>query len=162
MTWRTATPADEPALRRMMHALYVEDPSTVAMTDAKIERTLAALARDPVRGIVVVLDHADPTRDGAPAGYALLCSFWSNELGGEVCILDELYVAAAARGRGAATSLVAGLLARTAPWFRDAVAVELEVTPTNARARALYERLGFAPLKNAVMRAVLPVASATP
>jgi GNAT superfamily N-acetyltransferase len=150
MTWRTATPADEPALRRMMHALYVEDPSSVAMTDAKIDRTLAALARDPVRGVAVVLVDAANT----PEGYALLCSFWSNELGGEVCILDELYVAAAARGRGAATSLVSGLRARTTPWFRDAVAIELEVTPGNARARALYERLGFAPLKNAVMRAV--------
>ncbi len=154
MTWRTATSADDQALRRMMHALYAEDPSTVAMTDEKIERTLATLARDRVRGVAVVLDDAQGV-PGAPAGYALLCSFWSNELGGEVCILDELYVAASARGRGAATSLASGLLARTTPWFRDAVAVELEVTPGNARARALYERLGFAPLKNAVMRALV-------
>lgn len=157
MTWRTANAADEPALRRMMHALYVEDPSTVPMTDAKIARTLRTLSNEPVRGLAIVLD--DDAAPGAPAGYALLCSFWSNELGGEVCILDELYVAASARDRGAATSLVAGLLARTTPWFRDAVAVELEVTPNNARARALYERLGFAPLKNAVMRAVMPEAS---
>jgi len=33
------------------------------------------------------------------------------------------------------------------------VNVELEVTPSNARARALYERLGFRPYKNALMRA---------
>jgi GNAT superfamily N-acetyltransferase len=153
MTWRTATDADFPALRRMMHALYVEDPSTVAMTDAKIDRTLAMLTREPVRGVAVVLDHREGA--GPLEGYALLCSFWSNELGGEVCVLDELYVGASARGRGAATALVSGLRARTTPWFRDAVAIELEVTPNNTRARALYERLGFAPLKNAVMRAVL-------
>ena len=82
----------------MMHALYVEDPSTVSMTNEKIERTLAMLTRDPVRGVAVVFD-----RDGAASGYALLCAFWSNELGGEVCILDELYVVAAARGHGGAT-----------------------------------------------------------
>ena len=87
------------------------------------------------------------------AGYALLCSFWSNELGGEVCIIDELFVAPGERGRGYATELVQGLCARQLPWFRDAVAVELEVTPGNARARQLYERLGFCPYKNALMRA---------
>ena len=85
-------------------------------------------------------------------GYAFLCSFWSNELGGEVCVVDELYVAPAARGRGAATALITGLTRRGLPWFREAVAVELEVTPGNTRARALYERMGFAPYKNALMR----------
>lgn len=154
-TWRAATRADEPALRRMMHALYVEDPSVHAMTEEKITRTLAMLAAQPMRGLAVVLEAA--AADSSVDGYALLCSFWSNELGGEVCVLDELYVVAGARGRGAATALVRGILQRTSSWsaFRDCVAVELEVTPNNARARALYERLGFAPLKNAVMRALV-------
>lgn len=151
--WRAATKADEPALRRMMHALYVEDPSVHAMNDEKITRTLAALDAHPLRGLAVVLGE----HGAAPQGYALLCSFWSNELGGEVCVLDELYVGAPARGHGAATELVRGIVTRTSPWpaFRDCVAVELEVTPNNARARALYERVGFLPLKNAVMRALV-------
>jgi GNAT superfamily N-acetyltransferase len=86
-------------------------------------------------------------------GYALLCSFWSNELGGEVCIIDELYVVPSARGRGIGTGLVTSLLRRELPWFERAVNVELEVTPGNARARALYERLGFRAYENALMRA---------
>jgi hypothetical protein len=32
-------------------------------------------------------------------GYALLISFWSNELGGEVCNIDELFVAPVYRRR---------------------------------------------------------------
>ncbi len=76
-----------------------------------------------------------------------------NELGGEVCIIDELYVAPSARSRGVAGALVTGLLRRELPWFERAVSVELEVTTGNARARALYERLGFRPYKNALIRA---------
>lgn len=131
----------------MVAALYVEDPSTQPMTTAKIDRTILTLRQQPARGRAVVFDMG-----GRPHGYALLCSFWSNELGGEVCVLDELYVDPPFRGRGASTELVTGLLDATLPWFNDAVAIELEVTPTNARARALYQRLGFAPYKNALMR----------
>jgi GNAT superfamily N-acetyltransferase len=131
----------------MVVALYAEDPAPVQVTRAQIERTLDELAAHPVRGCCLVWDSGD----GAE-GYALLCSFWSNELGGEVCIVDELYVQPRARGNGAATTLVLGLGSGAWPWFRDAVAVELEVTPSNVRARALYERLGFAAYKNALMR----------
>ena len=150
--WRDATPADHEALTSLVLALYREDPATVPMTTEKVERTLAVLAAEPVRGRAVVLEV-----EGVIAAYALLCSFWSNELGGEVCILDELYVAESHRGRGLATSFVKGLVGRVLPWFSSAVAVELEVTPSNARARALYERLGFEPCKNAMMRCVRPV-----
>lgn len=135
----------------MMVALYVEDPSPETVTVASSLRTLARLRDEPVRGTAMVLED-----DGGVAGYALLASFWSNELGGVICVVDELYVAPPHRGRGLATWFVGELARATAPWvpagFREAVALELEVTPHNARARALYERLGFAPKKNAVLR----------
>jgi ribosomal protein S18 acetylase RimI-like enzyme len=40
--------------------------------------------------------------------------------------------------------------------WNDFVAVRLEVTPTNARARRLYERLGFSSHKNETMQFRLP------
>ena len=146
---RAATPADHEELVRMIEALYVEDPSPHAPTAAGARRTLAKLGGDPGRGVAAVIVDGD----GRACGYALLIAFWSNELGGEICVIDELWVAPSARGRGVATWFVQLLLARRAPWFQDAVAVELEVTPSNARARALYERLGFAVKKNATLRA---------
>jgi ribosomal protein S18 acetylase RimI-like enzyme len=41
-------------------------------------------------------------------------------------------------------------------FFEHAVAFELEVTGRNTRARALYERLGFVPRKNASLRLLRP------
>ncbi|HEY8086837.1 MAG TPA: GNAT family N-acetyltransferase [Polyangiaceae bacterium] len=144
---RAATPADRGSLVAWMHALYVEDPSPDPMTAEKAARTLDTLEREPSRGQAVVLEAS-----GAPAGYALLASVWSNELGGVVCVVDEIYVAPSHRGRGLATWLVRSLLERSTPWFGDAVAFELEVSPDNVRARALYERLGFRAKRNAVLR----------
>lgn len=57
------------------------------------------------------------------------------------------------RSHGVATELVTGLSRRELPWFEHAVSIELEVTPHNTRARALYERLGFRAYENALMRA---------
>jgi GNAT superfamily N-acetyltransferase len=130
-----------------MLALYEEDPAPTPVTLAGALRTLRKLEAEPVRGRAVL--HGDGFGIDA---YALLCSFWSNELGGEVCIVDELYVVPSARHRGIASRLIAGLAGRELAWFRDAVALELEVTPGNVRARALYARLGFAAYKNALMR----------
>ena len=148
MDWREARADEREAVVELVLALYREDPAPEPIGAEQVARTLARLAAEPLRGVAVVIDG-----ERRLAGYALLCSFWSNELGGEVCIIDELFVTPADRGRGRATQLVQGLCQRTLPWFRDAVAVELEVTPSNRRARALYERLGFQPYKNALMRA---------
>jgi GNAT superfamily N-acetyltransferase len=149
MRWRQARAEDDRALVEHMLGLYAEDPGAAPVGAEQCQRTLLRLRGEPVRGVALALEG-----DAAVTGYALLCSFWSNELGGEVCIIDELFVAPSARGRGAATELVSGLFERRLPWFADAVAIELEVTPGNTRARQLYQRLGFRPYKNALMRAL--------
>jgi len=148
MGWRELTEDDDDRVVEHMLGLYAEDPAPAPVSAEQCRRTLQRLRAERVRGVAIGWQGPHGL-----AGYAILCSFWSNELGGEVCIIDELFVAPGERGRGHATELVQGLCARQLPWFRDAVAVELEVTPGNERARQLYERLGFRPYKNALMRA---------
>ena len=138
--WRAATPADDDAVVRLSLALFTEDPSPEAVTEERIRRTLATFRAEPLRGRTVVLDL-----DAHIAGYAFLPTYWSNELGGEICIVDELYVEPTSRNRGHASALLTSLRG-------GSVALELEVTPKNVHARALYERLGFREKKNAVMR----------
>ena len=137
--WRTAAPADDDAIVTSSLALYVEDPTPEQpQPDARsVRRTLAALRAEPLRGRAVVLDLG-----GDVCGHAFLISFWSNELGGDVCTIDELYVAPRARGAGHATALLEELARGRR--YPNAVALQLEVTPQNARAHALYRRLGFA------------------
>lgn len=142
--WRPATPADDDAVVALSLALYVEDPATDPVPAAHTRRTLEALRAQPARGQVVVLDSAGGGGGaGTVCGFALLVSVWSNELGGEVCSIDELYVAPSARGGGHGSALLEALARAAPPCPPGAVALALEVTPDNARARALYERLGF-------------------
>ena len=130
----------------MSLSLYGDDPPP-AVTAAQIRRTLEVFRSDPSRGRAMVLD------DGAERiGYAFLASFWSNELGGDVCIIDELYVRPEWRSRGSSTALVASLRSETPPWPVRPVALELEVAPANVKAFALYDRLGFRVKTNTTLR----------
>jgi ribosomal protein S18 acetylase RimI-like enzyme len=106
---------------------------------------------DPLPGGTHARANAVSADGGVIVGYALLLSFWSNEVGGEICILDELYVDPGHRSRGHVTGLVEALMRGDGPWPGGA-ALELEVSPDNSRARALYEKLGFRNIKNTMMR----------
>lgn len=138
MSWRAATEADDDALATMFVAFNREDPGQSPVTAEHMVRTLSVLRAEPHRGCAVALE----TPEGV-VGYALLIPFWSNELGGECCGLDELYIRPEARGRGYAGELLEALHAGTSLWPRESVAVILEVSPENAHARALYHRHGF-------------------
>ena len=148
--WRLATSADRRAIIAMSLGLFSEDPGTFTLTARDVGRTLSTFEREPVRGCAVVVEDEVDGRDGV-VGYAFLCSFWSNELRGEVCTVDELFIDDAVRGRGLGSDLVRQLVEQRR-FFPRAVGFELEVTPGNTRARALYERLGFRPRKNATLR----------
>ena len=122
-----------------MHELYHEDPSTEKITDKKISLTFRELSNDPNRGRIVVFEKAK-----AIIGYALLIPYWSNEYGGNILHIDELYVKPEHRERGIATSFLKRMLLAK----HEAVALQLEVTPTNRRVRNYYRKFGFKKSKN--------------
>ncbi len=137
--WRLATAPDDESIVSMCMALNAEDPGPAPVHPPQVRRTLAKLREEPYRSHALLCEV-----DGRPVGYALLISFWSNELGGEVCIIDELFVVQAHRGQGLATDLLTKLAnIEQSLWPGEPVALALEVNPANERARALYVRLGF-------------------
>jgi ribosomal protein S18 acetylase RimI-like enzyme len=136
--WRIAQLADDDSIVEMCQRLYAEDPGPLPVGAGNMRATLTALRRDYARGRAVVLDI-----EGEVSGYALLIGFWSNELGGEICEVDELFVMPENRNRGYASSLFTAI-AQGDLWPAPIAAIRLGVTPNNTAARRLYERLGFA------------------
>lgn len=137
MNWRPASAEEDELIVEMCLALYAEDPGQQVTAD-QARRTLKVFREEPMRGCAIVA-----VVDSLVVGYALLASFWSNEYGGEICTVDELYVKATHRNHGLATELFRSIGENRELWKDRPVALQLEVTPANARARAFYERLGF-------------------
>jgi ribosomal protein S18 acetylase RimI-like enzyme len=145
--WRLARHDEDEQIVARCLALYTEDAGTVPVGAEQIRHTLRELRAQPIRGRVVVLEERGQVR-----GYAIAVSYWSNELGGELCHIDEVYVDPEVRGRGHTSALVDSLARGDGPWSGTPVALQLEVSPSNVRARALYERLGFEPMRNLSLR----------
>jgi ribosomal protein S18 acetylase RimI-like enzyme len=94
-----------------------------------------------------VLDHHEnlwgylfiDKESARPVGYALVTSYWSNEEGGNVIVLDEIYINPADRAKGYAQIFMDWLERH----FSDCVTITLEVLANNKRAAAFYEKVGF-------------------
>ena len=149
--WRLAQPADDNSVVEMCLQLYREDPGLSPVPAQHMRATLAELRRVPYRGRAVVLEV-----QAQPSGYALLIAFWSNELGGGVCAVDELFVAPEHRSQGYGKSLFTAI-EQGELWPTPIVAIALGVTPGNVRARRLYERLGFTAIGISMVRRLPPL-----
>ncbi|MBQ3075909.1 MAG: GNAT family N-acetyltransferase [Clostridia bacterium] len=77
---------------------------------------------------------------GNAVGYALLARTWSQEAGGEVIWIEEIYLEPSARSKGYGSAFFRFLQEEYAP---GAKRFRLEVEKENEGAVALYERLGF-------------------
>ena len=93
------------------------------------------------------------TIDGERVGYALMMDSWSIEFGGLACVLDEIYVAPAWRGKGIASQAIIAL--REQFRARGGVMMCMETTPDNFSAQKLYQRLGFKETRRPVFRVML-------
>ena len=125
-------------IRSFMTDLYREDPEGEPLDDSKIRSTIHHCLCYPDKLRLVTL-----LWEGRPVGYALLVFYWSNERGGDVLHLDELYILPAYRKMGIASALLDHL----AEWD-EIVGIQLETTPSNQEARDFYLRRGFQPDAN--------------
>jgi ribosomal protein S18 acetylase RimI-like enzyme len=137
---RDFQPQDLPELEQMMGKLYAEDPEGEPITRDKLCATVQELATHPAKGRIVIL-----TVEQAIVGYALVIFYWRNEYGGNIVHIDELYVKGSWRNRGIATQFLADLQHWDSATTK---ALQLEVTPSNDRAYAYYQKLGFVPSPN--------------
>jgi len=131
---------DKKNVIKLIKRFYTEDPTPKGMSNEKIKKTLAFLPKHKERGIILVFDYNKEI-----IGYSVLINFWSNEYGGNIIYIDELFVKKEWRRKGIATEFITALIKKR---INNAIAIQLEVTPNNKNARKLYERLGFIEHKN--------------
>lgn len=81
--------------------------------------------------------------NGEIAGYALLSITYSNEAGGHMLWIEEVYILPEYQGKGFGKELLA-FIEKT--YEKRVVRIRLEVEKSNQRAVSLYEKIGFTEL----------------
>lgn len=135
MPVRAATDADVAALRPLMRGycdFYGADPP-----DSGLDEMARALIAEPDdRGILLVATEDD----GEVVGFAACGWKWSSLRAARIVVLEDLYVAERARGRGHAEALIEAV---AEVGRRYGAPVVSWVTQThNHRAQAVYDRVG--------------------
>lgn len=128
----------------MITALYAEDPGGEPISRKKIQSTLAQFKNHPATGTLIIAE----TEYGITA-YAIVVYYWSNEHGGNIAIIDELYVKPEWRNKGLGQKIINYVLDKEKG---KSLLIQLEASPANQRALDFYRRLGFSEVTNRTLR----------
>jgi GNAT superfamily N-acetyltransferase len=109
----------------------------VAPSDADLRAVSEALLDDPEREGLQLLAR-DP--DGRPVAFATLYWSWSTTEACRIGVMNDLFVAEAARGQGLAERLIEACRRECAG--RGARRLTWQTAPENLRAQAVYDRVG--------------------
>lgn len=120
---------------RMARDFYHSDAVDHSLPESYYEDTFAELMRSDAYASAYILEY-----EGRPAGYALLARTFSQEAGGPVIWLEELYVEPSCRGCGLGREFLDFLCGGGAGPYRR---LRLEAEDDNRRAISLYRRMGF-------------------
>jgi GNAT superfamily N-acetyltransferase len=153
-TYRPLTPRDLPGYVAMVQAFYRETRPDREFSAEQALTTVRELGKRKDRGSILVFE-----REEECVGYVILVTSWSNEYGGAVLSIDELFVARPHRRKGIASDFIS-LLGRVAP--EDCVRICLEGDRRNRAALALYKKLGFESMDRTVLTARSRTPSAPP
>ncbi|HAS75024.1 MAG TPA: hypothetical protein DCS67_12840 [Clostridiales bacterium UBA8960] len=137
--YRNYIESDYEALKTMILSLYTEDPSSQTIRESNIKRTVEEYFLRPDKLTIVMI-----LCEGEIVGYSIIVHFWSNEYGGNILHIDELFIKESYRGKGIGKDFFNHLKALD----KDTVALLLEVTPNNTRALKFYQEIGFVKTRN--------------
>jgi GNAT superfamily N-acetyltransferase len=134
-TIATVTEADLPHLLPLMRG-YCEFYEVEPTDDALLAMSRALIADPEREGLqLIARDEA-----GEAIGFATIFWSWSTTAAGRIATMNDLYVAPAGRGTGVADELIRACVERCRE--RGAVRLEWQTAVDNARAQAVYERVG--------------------
>ena len=129
------TPTDVDALLGLMRAYC--DFYEVSPADAELVRIAEALIADPAREGVQLIAR---DRDGTAVAFATVYWTWSTTSGCRIGIMNDLFVAPEARGRGLADRLIEACRAQCKQ--HGAARLTWQTAPDNLRAQTVYDRVG--------------------
>lgn len=128
---------DKADFLRMNYTFYHSEAVLHPIPEQHAENTFSALLNGSPYADGYILEE-----DGAPCGYILLARTYSNEAGGLVIWIDEIYIDAAFRGRGLGGQCIEFIKEQ----YPQAVRFRLEVSDANTAVKRLYTRCGFSDL----------------
>jgi GNAT superfamily N-acetyltransferase len=131
----TVTEADLPELLLLMRGycdFYEVDPSDDALLTMS-----RMLIDDPELEGVQLIARDD---DGLAVGFATIFWTWSTLSASRLAVMNDLFVVADARGGGHADALIAECVERARA--RGATELAWQTAKDNARAQAVYDRVG--------------------
>jgi GNAT superfamily N-acetyltransferase len=134
MEVRPAAESDIQALMPLMRGyceFYEADPPDAGLDE--MARALIATTDD--QGMLLVADDG-----GQVIGFAAVGWKWSSLRGARIAVLEDLFVAPEARGKGAAGALIEACASRAGA--NGAPVMTWLTAPDNHRAQAVYNRIG--------------------
>lgn len=106
-------------------------------TDGALRAIAEALVADPQHAGIQLLARSEPK---TALGFATLYWTFSTLSGGPIGLMNDLYVAPAARGRGIGTALIDACAGECVHYGKGAM--EWYTAPGNARAQSVYDHTG--------------------
>lgn len=148
IVFRSASPADEQDLLRMMRTLAEQEPGAYFFDEPVVREVLRTFVANSGLGEAwIFLDGA------TPAGYIVLTLGFSFEYHGQDAFIDELYVEPQYRRLGIGRRAVLFIEERAREL--GVQALHLEVDPGNDPALELYRRTGYEDHKRHLMTKLL-------
>lgn len=139
MIIRDAKQEDKKAVFEMAEDFYNgTDACLRGMDYDHYEKTYALCLTENPYARLLVLEE-----EGTLQGFCLLSFTWSNESGGFVVLIEELYSRPECRGKGYGKKIMEWLEEE----YQEATRFRLEASYQNQKAIDLYQRLGYEELK---------------
>ncbi len=136
--FRDALPNDKDAFMTMVTTFYNSDAVSHAIDKKFMEQTFEkAMEKDPFLRLIII------EKDKEIAGYGLVSFMYSNEAGGMVLLVEELYIDSKFRGAGIGQEFFKFMKNE----YKSFKRFRLEVKADNIRAIDLYKRLGYEKLE---------------